>query len=193
MADEKGPPPAKRPRRRSARAPKEVSEALSEKAGELALPQLITWLAGMTDEPRMEKTVKMLKADKFQLYSEIGEDELVGVVRSQTGKPIFYACTMRADGTFSCIDSELVSECRGINGYPCKHLMVLMVGLAQAKRLSPNTVRAWVKKCSALAKLSRVRDDAGKTALTFLKYQAAQSGEVDWRPTETIPEDYSAL
>jgi hypothetical protein len=28
---------------------------------------------------------------------------------------------------------------------------------------------------------------------TFLRYKGAEAGEVDWRPTETIPEDYYTL
>jgi hypothetical protein len=29
-------------------------------------------------------------------------------------------------------------------------------------------------------------------AETFLQYKGAQAGEIDWRPTETIPEDFYA-
>jgi hypothetical protein len=28
---------------------------------------------------------------------------------------------------------------------------------------------------------------------SFLKYQGAQAGEIDWRPTETVPEDFYAM
>lgn len=28
---------------------------------------------------------------------------------------------------------------------------------------------------------------------SFLKYKGAQAGEIDWRPTETIPEDFYAM
>jgi hypothetical protein len=28
---------------------------------------------------------------------------------------------------------------------------------------------------------------------TFLRHKGAEAGEIDWRPTETIPEDYYAL
>jgi hypothetical protein len=28
---------------------------------------------------------------------------------------------------------------------------------------------------------------------TFIKYKGAEAGTVDWRPTETIPEDYYAM
>ena len=31
------------------------------------------------------------------------------------------------------------------------------------------------------------------TTKPLLRYRGAQAGEVDWRPTETVPEDYYAL
>jgi hypothetical protein len=30
-------------------------------------------------------------------------------------------------------------------------------------------------------------------AETFLQYKGAEAGELDWRPTETIPEDFYAV
>ncbi len=32
--------------------------------------------------------------------------------------------------------------------------------------------------------------EALKSAKNFLKYNSATTGETDWRPTETTPEDY---
>ena len=37
------------------------------------------------------------------------------------------------------------------------------------------------------------RTDRNLAAETFLQYRAAQAGEIDWRPTETIPEDFYAF
>ena len=30
-------------------------------------------------------------------------------------------------------------------------------------------------------------------AATFVRYKGAEAGELDWRPTETIPEDFCAV
>ena len=30
-------------------------------------------------------------------------------------------------------------------------------------------------------------------AATFLKYKGAEAGEIDWRPTESVPEDFYAV
>jgi hypothetical protein len=35
--------------------------------------------------------------------------------------------------------------------------------------------------------------DRDNLATIFLKYKSAEAGEVDWRPTETIPEDFYAM
>jgi len=35
--------------------------------------------------------------------------------------------------------------------------------------------------------------DKNAISATFIKYKGAEAGEIDWRPTETIPEDYYAL
>ena len=39
----------------------------------------------------------------------------------------------------------------------------------------------------------RVALDTEKLSQTFIKYKGAQSGTLDWRPVETLPEDYYAL
>ena len=35
--------------------------------------------------------------------------------------------------------------------------------------------------------------DKDATSETFLKYKGAEAGEIDWRPTETVPEDFYAM
>jgi hypothetical protein len=35
--------------------------------------------------------------------------------------------------------------------------------------------------------------DKDALAETFLKYKGAEAGELDWRPTETVPEDFYAM
>jgi hypothetical protein len=66
---------------------------------------------------------------------------------------------------------------------------VLIIGLVQAGQLDPTTVDAWI------AKTLTVKPELDKDimAAIFLKYKGAEAGEIDWRPTETIPEDYYVL
>ena len=76
-----------------------------------------------------------------------------------------------------------------MRGTLCKHLLLLIVGLAKAGDLDPNTIDTWVLS-SRGQKPAIDKDSASET---FLRYKGAEAGEVDWRPTETIPEDYYAM
>ena len=71
----------------------------------------------------------------------------------------------------------------------CKHLLVLIVGLAKSGELDPNQIDTWIR----LSKTNKPALDKDAMSETFLRYKGAEAGEVDWRPTETIPEDYYAL
>jgi hypothetical protein len=152
------------------------------------LPKLIKQLDKATGDGRMEKVKAMLKADRFQLFSEVLEDHVTGVVKSQTDSSLFYACKLDDKGAFMCCTQNLFA-CGGLRGKPCKHLLVLVVGLAQAGAADAETLSNWTK---ATAGKKPVLDKDAMSA-TFVKYKGAEAGEIDWRPTETIPEDYYAL
>ena len=51
------------------------------------------------------------------------------------------------------------------------------------------TVNGWV----AASKLQKPQLDKDQMSEVFLKYKGAEAGEIDWRPTETVPEDYYAF
>jgi hypothetical protein len=68
-------------------------------------------------------------------------------------------------------------------------LLVLIVGLAKGGEASPAMLERWVR---ASRKRSPIHDPDVMTE-TLLRYKGAEAGEADWRPTETIPEDYYAL
>ena len=53
----------------------------------------------------------------------------------------------------------------------------------------PATVDNWVNA----SRRQKPAIDKDAMSETFLRYKGAEAGEVDWRPTETIPEDYYAL
>jgi hypothetical protein len=145
-------------------------------------------LDDVTGDGRMSKVVKMLKADRFQLFSEVDDEHVTGVVKSQTDPSLFYACKLTREGEFMCCTQNL-NTCGGLRGKLCKHLLVLLVGLAQGGSVDPTKVTTWVK---ATADRKPVLDRDAMSA-TFIKYKGAEAGEVDWRPTETIPEDFYAL
>jgi hypothetical protein len=140
------------------------------------------------DAIKLDKALKMLKADRFKLFAEVKDDSLVGVVKSQTDAELVYSCRLAADGSFGC-GTQNLKPCGGLHGSLCKHLLVLIVGLAKAGELDATKANHW-------ADASRVQKpvlDKDKMSETFLRYKGAEAGEIDWRPTETIPEDYYAL
>ncbi len=55
--------------------------------------------------------------------------------------------------------------------------------------LDPTTVNQWI----ATSRFKKPELNKDTMSETLLRYKGAEAGEVDWRPTETIPEDYFAL
>ncbi|MBV9124108.1 MAG: hypothetical protein JO112_12180 [Planctomycetes bacterium] len=145
-------------------------------------------LETQTDPGRLAKALAMLKADRFQLFAQQGDDFLVGVVKSQTDPSLVYSCRLAKDGSYACCTQNL-NSCGGLRGSLCKHFLVLIMGLAGSGNLNPALVEPWIiasRKRKPLLDKDAMSD-------TFLRYKGAEAGEVDWRPTETIPEDYYAF
>jgi hypothetical protein len=141
-----------------------------------------------TDAAKLSKALDMLRAERFQLFAQVEADFLIGVVKSQTNPGLVYSCRLARDGDFACCTQNL-RPCGGLRGSLCKHLLVLLVGLTQAGQLDPTEMDEWVRSSRAKRPLL----DPDVMGETFLRYKGAEAGEVDWRPTETIPEDYYAL
>jgi hypothetical protein len=145
-------------------------------------------LAKATDSAKLDKAKAMLKADRFRLFAKVTDDHLVGVVKSQGDPDLVYSCRLAKDGTYACCTQNL-NVCGGLRGSPCKHLLVLLVGLTQAGQLDPATAHTW----SNATRGRKAELDKDAMTETFLQYKGAEAGEVDWRPTETIPEDFYAM
>jgi hypothetical protein len=145
-------------------------------------------LAAGTDPARLVKALDMLKADHFQLFAQVTDEAVVGVVKSQTSRERIYSCRLAADGSFACCTQNL-RACGGLRGALCKHLLVLIVGLMRAGELDPGKIEGWIRE----SRKKRPVLDADRMSETFIRYKGAEAGEIDWRPTETIPEDYYAL
>ncbi len=149
---------------------------------------LVTTLSSKLDAARLAKATSMLKADRFQLFADVSAVDVVGVVKSQTDSSLFYACRLASDGSFCCCTQNL-NACGGLRGALCKHLLVLILGLSKAGKLDVTTATAW-SLASTTQKPALVKDRMGEV---FLRYQGVEAGTVDWRPTETLPEDFYAL
>jgi hypothetical protein len=156
--------------------------------GSMDFDSFFQLLSYKIDAARLSKARAMLKADRFQLFADVKGDALVGIVKSQSDRDLVYSCRLASDGKFSCCTQNL-RPCGGLQGALCKHLLVLVIGLTKAGRLDPATVDVWINA----SKQQKPSIDQNLMSETFLKYKGAEAGEVDWRPTETIPEDYYAL
>ncbi len=155
--------------------------------GPVDLAAFMKRLEASIEKPRLRKALNMLKGERFQLFVEVEDARLTGVVKSQSDPDLVYSCTLSAHGAFSCCTQNL-NICGGLRGSLCKHLLVLVVGLAQAHEIHPDTLDDWVQRST----LHRPVLDKDTLGVVLLKYKGAQAGEIDWRPTETIPEDFYA-
>ncbi|HEU0031451.1 MAG TPA: hypothetical protein VFQ53_12520 [Kofleriaceae bacterium] len=156
--------------------------------GKIDLPSFIKTLTANTDSSRMAKVKSMLRADRFQLFSEVTDDHVTGVVKSQTDGELVYACRLGKSGEFFCCTQNL-NHCGGLRGALCKHVLVLIIGLTQSGQLGPELAHRW----AAESRKKKPALDKDAATATFVRYKGAEAGEVDWRPTETLPEDYYAL
>jgi uncharacterized protein YjbI with pentapeptide repeats len=142
----------------------------------------------MTDGGRLANALAMLKAEKFQLFSQVEPAEVNGVVRSQSSGTRVYACRVTSTGTYSCCTQNLFA-CGGLRGAPCKHILVLIIGLVRSGKLDPALADHWMGQAIG----RRPMQDNQKASEVFLRYKGAEAGQIDWRPTETVPEDFYAL
>ncbi len=183
----KAKPAAKKPTAKAAK-PKTAKPKAPPKPPPTDFAGFMDRLRKVTDPAKLDKAARMLKAERFRLYAKVQPDHLVGVVKSQTDPDLVYSCRLGSDGKYTC-GTQNLRACGGLQGSPCKHLLVLIVGLSRAGDLDPTAAHQWTQ--AARGKQPVFDKDA--LAETFLKYKGAEAGEVDWRPTETIPEDFYAM
>ena len=168
--------------------PPDKRKHLKKAAGPLDFDTFMERLNEITDSSRLKKSLKMLKADSFELFSEVEDDRVAGVVKSQSDAKLVYSCTLQEGGEFSCCTQNL-NTCGGLRGSLCKHILVLLVGLAKSGELDPTKVDQWINA----SKMKTPELDKDRMGEVLLKYKGAEAGEIDWRPTETVPEDFMAF
>jgi hypothetical protein len=154
----------------------------------LTLADFMDRLRRVVDSGRLGNALTMLKAERFELFSQVEDGKLTGIIRSQSSADRVYACKLASDGNFSC-GTQNLRVCGGLGGAICKHLLVLIVGLARSGKVDLGQTYQWV--CSS--RPQRPIFDKDEATALFLRYKSAEAGEIDWRPTETIPEDYYSL
>jgi uncharacterized protein YjbI with pentapeptide repeats len=167
-------------------AERKIEKAVGGKVKDIGT--FLTALELRIEKEKIKKATSMLKKAGFQLYSDVTDAFMSGVVKSQTDPGLVYACRINHDGSYACCTQNL-NICGGLRGSICKHLLVLIIGLVKAEKLDPTVIDGWVAK-SMHEKAALDKEQMGEV---FIKYKGAEAGEVDWRPTETLPEDYYAV
>ncbi len=165
---------------------KRIQEEVEKAAGKVQdLASFVRALEVRLEKKRLKPPLTMLRATGFQLYHETSSAHVAGVVKSQSEPNRIYACRLESDGAYACCTQNL-RKCGGLRDAPCKHLLVLLIGLVQAGSLDPSVIDGWVAETHGL--LPAI--DRETMSEVFLKYKGAEAGEIDWRPAETAPEDY---
>ena len=145
-------------------------------------------LRRLFNERKVDRALEMLRKQALELYTEVQTDSVGGIVKSQTSRNTHYACWLNDEGQFACSeDGE--HECMGLQGSMCKHILTLVIGLARTGDLEPELAEALVRAAARKRPVKMGR----RGAELLLRFKGAQAGEIDWRPTETVPEDYYAL
>jgi uncharacterized protein YjbI with pentapeptide repeats len=165
-----------------------AAPAAAVPTGPLDFDGLLEFVANSVEASRLANARKMLKAERFQLFADVTPDQLIGIVKSQSTKDRVYSCRLVKDGSFACCTQNL-KPCGGLQGAVCKHLLVLAIGLAKAGAIDPTTVARWLDA----SKAHKPELDSEVMSAAFLKFKGAEAGDIDWRPTETIPEDFYAM
>lgn len=147
--------------------------------------QFVSWLPSHVERPRLEKIGEMLKGERFQLFADVEEEHLVGIARCPSSAEALHCSWLAADGRFGCCTQNL-RPCTGSKGALCRHLLTLIVGVVQAKRIDGATVYYWIE----LSRKQKPSFDAEEMSATFLRYVGATAGKIDWQPTETTPKDF---
>ncbi|MBS1954700.1 MAG: pentapeptide repeat-containing protein [Cyanobacteria bacterium SZAS-4] len=162
--------------------------AMAPEGGTVDFKAFLLKLEQEFDPERLKKALKMLKAESFQLFAEVAPDSLVGVVKSQTDANLVYSCRLTENGSYACCTQNL-NPCGGLRGALCKHLLVLLIGITKGGELDAAKASEWV---ISSARFRNATLDKDVMTATLLRYKGAEAGEIDWRPTETMPEDYYA-
>jgi len=166
----------------------QAAVAAATSGGPIDMEQFMSIMQASVDVERMKKALSMLKAERFRLFAEANGEHLIGVVKSQNDPDLVYSCRLTNEGQFACCTQNL-NNCGGLRGALCKHLLVLIIGMTRGGELDPTLVNEWI----AASRYKKPELDKDVMSETLLRYKGAEAGEIDWRPMETIPEDYFSL
>ena len=167
--------------------PREADGSQARADTSMDLTTFMTRLRATVHSRDLQKALKMLRGASYHLYSMVDDDQVVSIVKSPSDPKRFYACRL-GESVHSC-GTQRLNRCSVCGRGPCKHMLVMIVGLARTEQVDLAKLDRWVQ-----TSMNRYAEfDKDQLADLFLRYSNAQAGEIDWRPTETIPEDYYSI
>jgi uncharacterized protein YjbI with pentapeptide repeats len=119
------------------------------------------------------------------LATEVQPWRVSGVVIEPGNSDRLYCCRLTSAGNFVCGTDKLVLCGRRRRGY-CGHLALLLLTLVQRDQLDPQTAIDWLHRRYS----PQPRPDRQTLAAILDRFTPTPP---DYRPTETLPEDYYAL
>lgn len=119
------------------------------------------------DNAKINKALKMIQDNHFNLYSQLTTDTVFGVVRSQRDQSLIYACYLRADGSYGC-QTQNLNSCGGLRGSLCKHIIVLLNYMANFPA-TRSILQSWINKTLP----NKPCNDKNISAFIFSKFQEA--------------------
>lgn len=166
-------------------APSAVKRREARDSSGMSIEDFMKALEDNVDQSRLSKALSMLKKSSFELYAQVDDEDLVGVIKSQSDPDLVYSCRLNHEGQFCCCTQNL-NACGGLRGKLCKHLLVLVIGLAKNGEIEASKIFEWVDNSRDF----KPELDGDAMSEVLLRYKGAEAGEIDWRPSETVPEDY---
>jgi uncharacterized protein YjbI with pentapeptide repeats len=119
------------------------------------------------------------------LATEVQAWRVSGVLSEPGNSDRLYCCRLTSEGNFVCGTDKLVLCGRRRRGY-CGHLALLLLTLVQRGQLDPLTALDWLHRGYS----PQPRPDRPTLAAILTRFTPTSP---DYRPTETLPEDYYAL
>lgn len=150
------------------------------------LEDLLTSMQMDFDSNRLKKATTMLKANPLQLFVELQENSVQGILKSETDESLTYLCYINNTGTYGCFTQNM-NVCGGQTESICKHLFVILIGLASVGELSWSDVAVWTQTAS---RNGPYYCDENAMAALFKRFKQAEFGQVAWEPIETNPVNY---
>jgi uncharacterized protein YjbI with pentapeptide repeats len=166
-----------------------VKTALSG-ARKTSFEEWLAFLQGRFEGKNISNALKMLKKNRYRLFAVVESTSFRGVIKSQKDPNTVYGCSLAESGEWICGTEDLMLCDSAKTNEVCKHILVLAIGLAHARNMDLAVIARWL----FAGKKPNKRGDGSALAEVFLYYKASTANDlIDWRPTETIPEDYYAF